>query len=205
MYILKKLLKSVETRTHDDLLIVVKNNGKECKVAHIFHSLMWIKDIPQETGIEVLCLSGNTGYDGFMLDLLSSHLRVKGLIYQATEKTQLSNRFSLFGSNRRNSFYGSVYTPRYLGNNSENILNEINDPTFEIDLNSRSRIELVVNPGEEITLAFTIVEEYDLARLIEAMRNFSLWKSITSPITKFFKRRPKVQTLNVTHLSQAKA
>lgn len=122
-------------------------------------------------GITVTCPTSS--YGAVLISLLSKVYKIGGLKYSCAVKAQLSNRFITGWQSELGTFGGGTYTPRYLGNNMQNVTTEIDDPTFEMDINVTSYIQITVNgttaspsTGENIELVFTIAGQVDALRTL---------------------------------------
>jgi hypothetical protein len=111
-------------------------------------------------GVTVTCPQST--YSQVLISLLSKVFKIGGLKYACQNRTQLSNSFILGYSNERGTYTRQAYTPRYMGNNMQNVQTEIDDPTFQMDVSVDSFITLTVNGtavvsgGENVELTFTI-------------------------------------------------
>lgn len=124
-----------------------------------------------QDGVTVTCPQGS--YGALLIGLLTKVYKIGGLKYSCQVKTQLTNSFVTGWRNEFGTFGGGVYTPRYLGNNMQNVTTEIDDPTFEMDVNSTAYIQLSVNgttlaggSGENVELVFTIASIIDQLRAL---------------------------------------
>ena len=111
-------------------------------------------------GVTVTC--PQSSYGTVLISLLSKVYKIGGLKYSCKDKVQLSNNFTVGYTNERGRKESQVYTPRYLGNNMQNVDTQIDDPTFELDISVDSFITITVNGttatpgGENVELVFTV-------------------------------------------------
>lgn len=114
-----------------------------------------------------------SSYGTILISLLTKVYKIGGLKYSCQVKNQLSNRFVSAWTSEFGTFGGGVYTPKYLGTNMQNIAAEIDDPTFELDVNATTYIQLDVNgvtkaggTGETVELVFTVASIIDPLRTL---------------------------------------
>ncbi len=113
-----------------------------------------------DDGVTVTC--PQSSYGQVLISLLSKVFKIGGLKYACQNRTQLSNSFILGYANERGTYTRQAYTPRYMGNNMQNVQAEIDDPTFQMDVSVDSFITITVNGtaavsgGENVELTFTI-------------------------------------------------
>lgn len=153
------------------LTIVITNSAAAATDVTIFNVGAGGYDQTFADGVTVTC--PQSSYAHVLRSLVSKPYKIAGLKYACQARTQLSNRFVLGYTNERGTSVSQVYTPRYMGNNMQNVQTEIDDPTFQMDIGVDSYITIRVNGtssvsgGENVELTFTV------AGIIEPVRGLS--------------------------------
>lgn len=148
------------------LVFVITNQTDKRQAVSLFNQIDWYRKVLPE-GVTITCPISS--YDKVMLEAHSYPFQINGLKIIVDNKEKLFDpEFTIHVgySNCRGRWESIVYSPRYVCSNMQNVITEVDDPTFEMHINSTAKIDLHVNPGEQIEFVFTISEVYDLVKII---------------------------------------